>query len=440
MTTKGKDEDYEALCDEVFTPEARFHAWANGRDNVFLTGMGGTGKSHLLREWIDMKTRFLDQEAPIITAPTGIAALNIGGMTVHRWSGMMLGPKNRDDMPSFLQNHLRRLGKKQVVDITEAKTLVIDEISMLPGLHLDYLNAFLKSIRGNREPFGGLQIIAIGDFLQLPPVRLDDGAPYDWAFESNAWQEAEFKAIALKTIRRQEEKDYSEALACIRLGDSRSRKVDVIKGRVMGNPPMGVTRVFTHNDAVDKWNGFALGEIDGEERVITAMKIGTPSYTANIIKNMQPPENLKLKLGALVMCTRNDAKAGIVNGQLGEVVGIPDRITMPHTDAPVIIRLKGGGYASIYPFLHSFTRGEEDGGGQVLQYPLRLAYAMTIHKCQGLTLDSAYMDIRAAREPGQAYVALSRVRRLDGLMIKEWPNGFFVSNTAKRFYSDHGLL
>ena len=180
------------------TPEDRFMVWATSFGNVFLTGQAGTGKSTLLREFLSRVEGVRDVA---ITAPTGIAALNVGGTTVHRWCGMQLGPQDGEDFlqaAERLESHPAVHGARKRVRATEV--LVVDEISMMAGRHLDFLNYWVKRIREDSRPFGGLQVIFLGDFLQLPPVRTDQSKPYDWAFLSKAWEEAE--KLAYRTGRR----------------------------------------------------------------------------------------------------------------------------------------------------------------------------------------------------------------------------------------------
>lgn len=408
------------------TPEERFVLEARSGSNLFLTGMAGTGKSTILRQWM----AGLKGWWPDVTASTGIAALNVGGMTVHRWCGMRIGPGDGEDFEDYYRECFM---SREVRDrVKDCRTLVIDEISMLSGRLFDYLDYHLQRIRYDDRPFGGIQLIVIGDFMQLPPVRERENEPYDWVFKSDAWEKANFQIVSLeKNWRQLGDPGFIGALAGVRHGTmDRS-----LMNRVKSNPPGDMPRLMTHNLAVDKWNGVKLSELAGELWVNKAEWVydGDPDEKQKreldaVAKAMLTPQELELKVGALVMFTTNDKETGTVNGEIGYVEETPG------DGDGLVVRTKRGAVVNVGKWLFRFDHKKEFP--HIAQYPLRLAYAMTIHKAQGLTLDNAYVDIRAAREPGQAYVALSRVRTLDGLRLKAWPSGIFVSNEAKKFYEE----
>lgn len=413
--------------------ESRFLAAARAGRNCFLTGMAGTGKSTLLRQFISQSFRRVD-----ITAPTGVAALNVGGMTIHRFCGMMLGPQagqSNDDYFAVLERDKRRSILAGFHRVRRCETLVIDEISMLPGRQLAFVEFLFRRLRGNNEPFGGCQVIATGDFLQLPPVRLGEASPYDWAFLSESWRSAEFKTIVLDTVRRQDEPQFVRALGDFRVGRVWGDSARLLQSRVRSNPPSNMPRLFTHNVQVDKWNDFQLSDLGGEESVLEAVQSGPDHQREFLIKNLLTPATLRLKRGALVSFTVNrnvpDRSTPLfVNGQVGQVMECGTRSA---EGGMVRVRVADGSTIEVEPFTWRYDARDEESAS-FMQYPLRLAWAMTIHKAQGLTLDSAYLDIRAAREPGQAYVAVSRVRSLGGLNFKDWFKGLHVSNEAIRFY------
>ena len=305
------------------TPENRFLAAASGERNCFLTGMAGTGKSTLLKQFIGQSFRKVD-----VTAPTGVAALNVGGMTIHRFCGMLLGPQpgqSNEDYFALLERDTRRSILAGFNRVRRCEVLVIDEISMLPGRQLEFVEFLFRRLRGRHEPFGGCQVIATGDFLQLPPVRTSDGEPYDWAFLSPAWKAAEFKTVILETVRRQDEPAFVRALGQFRLGNVWGDTARLLQSRVRNFPPANLTRLFTHNVQVDKWNTFQLSELPGEERVLEAEQGGPEHQREFLIKNLLTPTTLRLKPGALVMFTVNRNEPGrreplFVNGQIGTVV------------------------------------------------------------------------------------------------------------------------
>ena len=424
----------EALADAVLTPENMFHAHARGGRNCFLTGAGGTGKSTQLRAFIaDLAVGH--QRRVSVTAPTGVAALNVGGMTIHRFCGMLLGPaagQSNEDYFSQLQRDPRPSIKAGFNRVRRCEVLVIDEISMLPGRQLEFVEFLFRRLRGREEPFGGCQIIATGDFLQLPPVRKSETERYDWAFQSPAWAAAEFRSFVLTQVRRQDEPGFVRALADFRVGRVVGDSARILQSRVRSNPPSSMPRLFTHNVQVDKWNGFQLSELPGDETVLHADQSGPEQQREFLNRNLLTPATLHLKPGALVSFTVNKNEPGqneplFVNGQLGEVESV-------ETDA-VLVKINTGAVIRVERFTWRYD-SQDETSASFSQFPLRLAWAMTIHKAQGLTLDSAYLDIRAAREPGQAYVAVSRVRTLSGLFFKEWFKGVHVSPEAIEFYKE----
>jgi ATP-dependent DNA helicase PIF1 len=437
MLTTNRWTGYEALADAVLTPENLFHASAKAGGNVFLTGAGGTGKSTQLRAFIaDLAVGH--QRRVSITAPTGVAALNVGGMTIHRFCGMLIGPaagQSNEDYFAQLQRDPRRSILAGFNRVKRCEVLVIDEISMLPGRQFEFVEFLFRRLRGRDEPFGGCQVIATGDFLQLPPVRslrtaTSETERYDWAFQSPAWAAARFRTFVLDKVRRQDEPVFVRALADFRIGRVWGDTARILQSRVRSNPPAMMTRLFTHNVQVDKWNSFQLSELPGDESVCHACQTGPELQREFLTRNLLTPATLHLKPGALVMFTVNRAAPGghdpiFVNGQLGTVLDVEPSV--------VLVKTKTGAEIRVERFTWRYD-AQDDTSASFSQFPLRLAWAMTIHKAQGLTLDSAFLDIRAAREPGQAYVAVSRVRSLAGLNFKEWFRGIHVSPEAIEFY------
>lgn len=419
---------------DTIEPEVRFIAHALGGGNCFLTGAGGTGKTYTLRKLVQSDKLDMD-----LTAPTGIAAINVGGKTIHRFAGIMLGPdRTKTDQQFYdeLLAHPYKPQKRAYGRILRCECLVIDEVSMLPGRTLDFLNFLFKKVRGDDRPFGGCQVITTGDFLQLPPVR-KGAEPYDWAFNSKAWKEGNFKIFLLEKIRRQADADFIRALCEMRVGKISMESARLLASRVVSNPDPAITRLFTHNSMVDKWNHIMLEDLPSEERTFKAeLEIGegTESELEYLCKNVLAPEELKLKVGARVMFLINkyeydegskESYTLFVNGETGIVTGFEgDFIAVKNKEGHTIHVGRNTWWSD--PM--------KNKGASYTQFPLRLAYAATIHKTQGMTLDNGYVDIRAAREPGQAYVALSRMRTLGGIHLKEWPKILFTSNVAVSFY------
>ena len=285
---------------------------------------------------------------------------------------------------------------------------MIDEISMLPGRQLAFIEFLFRRLRERDEPFGGCQVIATGDFLQLPPVRTPACGPcYDWAFASAAWVCAGFTTVVLDTVRRQDEVEFVRALGRFRIGRVVGDDARLLQARVRNFPPANLTRLFTHNVQVDRWNNFQLEELPGDAVLIEAEQNGPEHQREFLCKNLLTPAILRLKAGALVMFTVNKSERGqrapvFVNGQVGVVEEIGSAV--------IRVRLPNSDVVGVERFTWRYSQSDEDSA-TFCQFPLWLAYAMTIHKAQGLTLDAAYLDIRAAREPGQAYDRHSLARR-----------------------------
>lgn len=429
--------DYAAVAEAALCPENLFLSAAQAGDNCFLTGMAGTGKSTLLRKFIGETMRRVD-----ITAPTGVAALNVGGTTIHRFCGMLLGPQPGQSNEAYFTALLRdprRSIQAGFNRVRRCEVLVVDEVSMLPGRQFEFVEFLFRRLRGRNEPFGGCQVIATGDFLQLPPVRTEEAAAYDWAFLSPAWAAAGFRTFVLETVRRQDEASFVRALGNFRLGRVRGECARLLQSRVRSNPPATMPRLFTHNVMVDRWNDFQLGGLPGMETVLAAGQSGPEFQREFLTKNLLTPATLRLKRGALVMFTVNKneperREPRFVNGQIGTVEEMPSaECRMTNGEGGRVWVRTHGEVIPVEPFTWRFD-GNDPEAATFTQFPLRLAWAMTIHKSQGLTLDSAYLDIRAAREPGQAYVAVSRVRSLSGLVLKDWFKGVHVSPEAIQFY------
>ncbi len=402
------------------TIEEQFDSLVAAGENVFLTGAGGTGKTTLTRRMIAR-----DPGRFAVTASTGIAALNAGGFTLHRWSGMMLGPRDGESDEHYLtdlMNDPRRSVRKGFARIRSCQSLVIDEISMLNGRTLDFLDFMCRELRGSDSPFGGIQVIATGDFLQLPPVNKTGN--YDWAFQSRAWQEANFRTVHLTEVKRQDDVEFVRSLSEFRFGVIGTTSANLLRTRIARFPDADLTRLFTHNAQVDKWNAYRLGEIDAEPTVFDAELTGPESQQQFLINNLLTPRELVLKPGAHVMFTVNSSEGGFVNGQTGVIADLGSRRILVESNGRLI---------QVDPFTWQFD-SKDKTSATFTQFPLRLSWALTIHKAQGLTLDSALIDVRAAREPGQAYVAASRLRTLSGLHLKGWFTGVFVSRAAVDFY------
>jgi len=386
------------------TQEAALKVLQSGR-NVFLTGEPGAGKTYtinLFKHWLEDKGIH-----PEMTASTGIAATHINGVTIHSWSGIGIKETLKDsDVQLILQ-------KPYVVNrILGAKVLIIDEISMLNAKTLDNINTVVRAVKAQIDPhygdkaFGGIQVIFVGDFFQLPPVTKFGLAKF--AFESQAWPHADPAICYLTEQHRQDDPEFLDILTSLRAGKIEQRHKDRLK-KCVRKAPAGITRLFTHNADVDLVNEEELAKIEGEERTFRMSSSGIPFMIEILKKNCLSPEELNLKIGATVMFTRNNFEEGYVNGTLGTVVDYYGNSPVVKTHDRSMITVKRTDWEI-----------EENGysKAKITQIPLRLAWAITVHKCQGMSLDAATINLASAFEFGQGYVALSRVRSLEGLYLE----------------------
>lgn len=372
--------------------------------SVFLTGPPGAGKTYVLNEFVRRAGRAGKRVA--VTASTGIAATHIGGSTIHSWSGLgirdKLSPYDRDWLQANARLRKRYLG---------TDVLVIDEISMLHGARLDMVNEACKLLRENPAPFGGLQVILVGDLFQLPPVSRSSELA-DFAHTSAAWAELNPKICYLTEQHRQTGDRLLDVLEAMRAGELEDWHTETLQERLGQQPGDGlpVTRLYAHNIDVDTINQRYLQALSSETKTFTMQTKGSAKAVEQLVRGVLAPETLELKVGAEVMFVANDFAAGFVNGSRGQVVGFKD-------DLPQVKLLRTERIITVEP--HSWTL-TEDGKkrAEVVQLPLRLAWAITIHKSQGMSLDAAEIDLSKSFTPGMGYVALSRVRSLEGVYLR----------------------
>jgi len=386
--------------------------------NVFLTGEPGSGKTHTINRYVAyLRERGIE---PAVTASTGIAATHLGGMTIHSWSG--LGIKT-----SLTRYELDRLAFTEYLNkrISRARVLIIDEISMLGPEMVTMVDAICREIKDNNLPFGGLQVIFVGDFFQLPPVVKNNKKEEQseifvedvkrFAFESSAWHNASLLVCYLTEQFRQDDDNFLAVLSAIRHNVFKNQHLDhLIKRQTKGHlAPKGIPRLFSHNVDVDKVNEQELAKIPGKEKEFMAHSYGARPLVETLQKGCLSPERLCLKIGAVVMFTKNNPREGFVNGTLGRVESFAKGNNYP------IVRTKNNQRIEVAPMDWTI---EENGRlkASLTQFPLRLAWAITVHKSQGMSLDEAVMDLSGVFEYGQGYVALSRVRRLSGLHLLGW--------------------
>lgn len=380
--------------------------------NVFLTGEPGAGKTFVINQYINWLEAAGVKVA--VTASTGIAATHIGGMTIHSWSGIGIrdGLSPYDlDMISSNEKTSKRIKKTQV--------LIIDEISMLDGAVLEMVDQVCRVILGKPEPFGGLQVIFVGDFFQLPPIT-KRGDVMRYAFESRTWEMTRPLVCYITDQYRQEDELFLSLLKSIRSGEIEEEHFTLLSEQTeVGYSDIEPTRLYTHNADVDAVNLTKLKELKTPVRKFSMKGQGNKQLQQSLSKNCLSPELLELKEEAMVMCTKNNFEAGYVNGTLARVIGFD-------IDGMPIIKTAAGKEITIKTTTWE-VREDNKVLAAVEQVPLRLAWAITIHKSQGMSLDAAEIDLSKAFVYGQGYVALSRVRTLQGLkMLGMSPNALQV--------------
>ncbi len=428
--------------------------------NVFLTGSAGSGKTYTLNQYIDyLRAR----RVPVaVTASTGIAATHMNGTTIHSWSGIGI----KDELTD---RDLTNLSRKQFLAdrLKDTAVLIIDEISMLHAKQLNLVSQVLKHVRKNDKAFGGIQVVVAGDFFQLPPIGSKGETNREkFAFMSEAWLDAKFHICYLSEQHRQVSEaangglDLDDILNQIRRQEVTFEAIAALEATFDQNVDIKRTRLYTHNLNVNSINDKELAALDGEMMRFTATSTGDSKLVETLKKTVRTQDDLVLKVGAKVMFIKNNTELGVSNGTMGELIGfaavkinddkdnsddlIEDdsestendadknikgkgkkttkdkdkpKVKKPSTQKMPVVRLNSGREVIAEPEEWII----EDETGDVLasyeQVPLCLAWAITIHKSQGMTLDAAEIDLSRTFELGQGYVALSRLKSLAGLQL-----------------------
>lgn len=429
--------------------------------NVFLTGSAGSGKTYTLNQYIDyLRAR----RVPVaVTASTGIAATHMNGTTIHSWSGIGI----KDELSD---RDLTNLSRKQFLAdrLKDTAVLIIDEISMLHAKQINLVSQVLKHVRKNDKAFGGIQVVVAGDFFQLPPIGSKGESNREkFAFMSEAWLDAKFHICYLSEQHRQVSEaangglDLDDILNQIRRQEVTFEAIAALEATFDQNVDIKRTRLYTHNLNVNKINDKELAELSGEMMRFEATSVGDSKLVETLKKTVRTQDELILKVGSKVMFIKNNTELGVSNGTMGELIGfaavkinddkdsnddwIADDETSVDTDEDKadntkntkkkakdkekikdkktttqkmpVVRLNSGREVIAEPEEWII----EDETGEVLasyeQVPLCLAWAITIHKSQGMTLDAAEIDLSRTFELGQGYVALSRLKSLAGLQL-----------------------
>lgn len=430
---------------EHLTDEQRkaYQAVVDGK-SIFLTGPGGTGKSFLLKTLYETIPETTGKHIAI-TAMTGCAALLIGrfAKTLHSWAGIGLGRDPPSTLAASIKKYSRYKKSKAWYRWLDTDILIIDEVSMLTPELLGKLDSIARLLRNCNKPMGGMQIVFVGDFYQLPPVKRD--GEIEFVFESPLWKEIVQETIKLTKILRQDDPVFQEILNEVREGNVSEKSINILLSRKDDSWRQREIRpslLYTKRAYVDMINQSNLKALTGKRQTYKAETIFSPIQATLGFTESTPevkfaigkmdkesvymPE-LELAVGAQVMLLSNlNHEAGLVNGSRGVVVGFDE------DNLPLVQFNKG----TPIPIAHSKWECEDLEGVSRKQIPLKLAYAITIHKAQGATLDCALIDIGTNTfEYGQAYVALSRVKNLQSLYIWDLePMAFKTHPKVKEFY------
>ena len=420
-----------------------FDAIATGK-SIFITGPGGTGKSYLIQAIYNLIPDRLGKHVSV-TAMTGCAALLLGryAKTLHSWAGVGLGRGTSAQLATAIRRSGWTLRRWLATDV-----LIVDEVSMLTSDFLEKLNEVAQIVRRNTQPMGGIQVVFVGDFYQLPPVvKADEEGKREipFVFESPVWKQIVGQTISLKQIVRQADPVFQAVLNEARIGEVTQQSLDILRSRQGLNWQSELIRptlLFTRRVEVDIVNDKNLKALTTERKLFAADTVFAPLESLRGLSKETPEikraiekldkdasyvVELILAVGAQVMLLSNmDPQQGLVNGSRGVIVGF-DGMNTP------LVQFRHG---QPIPVSAATWESEEVEGLFRKQIPLRLAYAITVHKAQGATLDSALIDIGSNTfEYGQAYVALSRVKSLDSLYIWDVePSAFRAHPKVKKFY------
>lgn len=411
-----------SLHDDLNSGQKAALALMEGDANVFLTGGAGTGKSYVLRKFL----KGVSEDKFPILASTGSAAILVGGRTFHSYFGLGImegGPEAAFERATTDKRVGRRLRK--------ARGIVVDEISMIPGEVLATAERIASTLREDPRPWGGLKVIAVGDFAQLPPVNRDS-KPRDWAFKNPVWEKSQFLATSLDEIMRsQGDFAFHEFLADVRVGRVSERVRVLLDGSSEGRDPSDLDYTVLHSRRVDveRINLKRLSELPGKSRAYETNYTGEDWQKKNLMSSAPIPPVLEIKKDALVMLRQNDPMGRWVNGSMGHVKDFDEN--------EIEVKLLQGPSVFLEKTRFTILNAEGNEVAAAKNFPLSLAYALTIHKAQGTTLDRMRVTLNNLWEPGQAYVALSRVRGAAGLWVDGWSeSSIFADPEVLRFHAN----
>lgn len=385
--------------------------------NAFITGTAGSGKSYLLGQYINYLSKEIkvSADAIAITASTGIAASLIGGITLHSFSGIGISDYMTDE---DIQKFFIKRGKLRQ-RILLAKILIIDEISMVHRKQFELASRMISYAKGNKAPFGGMQVIVTGDFYQLPPVSKANSQEENrdrFCFMSQTWVDCNFAVCYLNEQHRAKGSELNNLLNAMRTETLDEDHFALLESRQNTQHNEDILHLYTHNEDVDSINLDKLCKIEAKSYIYKATHDGKESAVQTLMKSITAPTTLELKVGAKVMFVKNDMDAGFVNGTQGTIIRFDNNSENDPPFTPVVETVDGD-IICAEPYAWQLMEGEKVIA-EVKQIPLRLAWAITIHKSQGMSLDEAKINLSRCFETGQGFVALSRLRGIEGLHIE----------------------
>ncbi len=391
-------------------------------ENVFLTGAAGSGKSFLVKKFL---SQFKKNEFPVL-ASTGAAAVLVGGRTFHSFFGLGI----MEGGPARVYEKAKkdsRLKKR----INQVEGVIIDEISMISGDALDLAEKICRLAKNNDHPFGGLRVIAVGDFAQLPPISKI--GPRNWCFQNPVWQRVQFQNAFLKTNHRTHDAEFLKVLGDVRVGLVSDRVLEFLNDKIREHDESdsGI-RLFPFRKQSEDFNLKQLHKIDRDAESFPTLYWGDEGRIEKMKDSFPVPQELVLKEGAEVIFTQNDPQKRWINGTQGVVRQIKDK--------KIVVAKRAGREVTVEPVSFDLMNAEGEIVMSATQFPLNLGYATTIHKSQGATLDKVWCDLSQLWEPGQAYVALSRLRDSAGLNLIRWSTqSIRADQDVIKFYQEQQL-
>lgn len=382
----------------------------NSKKNIFLTGAAGTGKSHVIKLFREI--RQMQQNPVPVVASTGAAAILVNGVTFNSYFGLGI---MSGGVKATVENAMT--SRATVERIVYADTVIVDEVSMISGDTMEAANLLCQKIRQNKKFFGGIRVIFVGDFFQLGPYS--ESEKLDWVFLHKSWKKAMIQKVELDQIMRTSDKVFLKVLGKVRKGKVDKEVQKFLNTHVLKTPLANYVgpRVFSRNYQVDQYNQEQLAKIQAPEMNFKTQYAGDARFVDRMKENLVVGAELKLKRGALVMMRVNNFQEGYINGTIGVIQGMTEEV--------LTIRKLSGEMIQVKKHIFEFQGGNGEILARARNFPLTLAWAITIHKAQGATMDTALISLDKLWLHGQAYTALSRLKSSEGLKIVKWDRSSF---------------